>query len=100
MLSDGTNYKIYKSIKTTFVKANYSSDGVASTGNNYDEYHDDFDYYVLNVKTNQLQEISLKKKVIKQVFAADADKLNKFMADNSGDIDEAYLGSLGDFLNK
>jgi len=43
----------------------------------------------------------LKKKALKEVFAADADKLNKFMSvAGSGDIDENYLKQLGDAMNK
>jgi hypothetical protein len=100
VIADGKNYKIYKTIFTTFVKSNYSTDGVAATGNNYDEYKDENEYYVFDTKTSELKKITLRKKAIKEVFAADADKLGKFMTDNSGDIDDSYLGGLGDYMNK
>jgi hypothetical protein len=101
VMASGANYKIYKSIKTKFVAANYSSDGLASTGNNFDSYEDEYTYYVLAVKTNQLQTIQLKKKAIKVVFASQPDKLNQFMKDNQdADIDDSYLTNLGDYLNK
>jgi len=100
VITCGVNYCIYKSIKTKFVTADYVSDGVVATGNNYDSFQDEGTYYVLTVKTHQFQQISLKKKAIKQVFASQVDKLNKFMADNSGDIDDSYLASLVDYLNK
>ena len=100
VISSGNNYKIYKLTKTKFEAANYVSDGVASSGNNFDSYVDEGVYYVLDVKTNQLQPLALKKKALKQVFASQADKLNKFMAANSGDIDDAYLVDLGDYMNK
>jgi hypothetical protein len=102
VIASGSNYKIYKLTKTKFVASNYSSDGLASTGNNYDEYQDEGTYYVLDAKTNQLQKLpSLRKKTIKEVFAKEPDKLSKFMADNSdSSIDDSYLANLGDYMNK
>jgi len=100
LLSKGNKYRIYKLIKTKFIKADYKTDGIASTGNKYDEYADDADYYVLNAQNNQVQKISLKKKSIKAAFSSEADKLNKFMTDHSSDtIDDTYLSSLGDYMN-
>ena len=101
VLSSGDNYKIYKDIKTTFEKENYSSDGVMTSGHNYDLYADEYTYYVYNIKTKTLQKIALKKKAIKDAFAPDANKLNKFMSDHSSDsIDEMYLAELGASLNE
>jgi len=101
LLSSGNKYKIYKAIKTNFTKANYHTDGITSTGNNYDEYVDEISYYVINVQTNQMQKITLKKKAIKDVFAKEGDKLNKFMSTHSSDdIDDSYLSSLGSTLNE
>jgi len=101
LLSSGNKYKIYKAIKTNFTKANYHTDGIASTGNNYDEYVDEISYYVINVQTNQMQKIALKKKAIKDVFAKEGDKLAKFMSNHSSDdIDDFYLSSLGSTLNE
>lgn len=100
VLSSGPKYKIYKLIKTSFEAANYKSDGVYGTGHKDDEYTDDATYYLLNLTTNNFAPLSLKKKAIKEAFAADADKLNAFMAANNGKIDDAYLKSLGDAVNK
>jgi hypothetical protein len=100
VIADGNNYKIYKAVKTTFVKADYVSDGVASSGNNYDEYRDSFTYYLLNVKTGQVQQISLKKKALKQAFAGDEARADGYFKTNDGDIDDGYLAALGDYMNK
>lgn len=99
VLSSGTKYKIYKAIKTKFVKSDYVNTGVTSHGNDYDEYVDDFNYYVFDVAGNQMQALSLKKKSIKADFAKDADKVNKFLNDNSGSIDDGYLSRLGSYMN-
>ncbi|MDB5139807.1 MAG: hypothetical protein JWR12_1723 [Mucilaginibacter sp.] len=98
LIAGGSRYNLYKRTITTFVKNNYHSDGMASTGNNYDEYVDDNTYYVLNKQTNQLQQFSLKKKSIKAVFEGKA--LDAFFAANNGSIDDKYLKSLGYFVNK
>ena len=101
LISTGNKYKIYKAVKTTFVKSNYTTDGVMSQGNNYDEYVDEYTYYVYNVQNNALQKITLKKKAIKETFAADGDKVTKFISDHSSEtIDDTYLASLGDYMNE
>lgn len=100
VLSSGKKYKFYKLINTRFIKSDYVNNGFTTHGNDYDEYVDEGTYFVLNVSNNQLKKASLKKKSLKEVFAADADKLNKFMTDNSSDIDDAYLNKLGDYMNQ
>ncbi|MGN6177720.1 MAG: carboxypeptidase-like regulatory domain-containing protein [Mucilaginibacter sp.] len=101
LISTGNKYKIYKAIKTTFEKANYTTDGVMSDGHNYDLYTDNATYYVLNMQTNALKKIDLKRKAIKETFAADASRLNKFMSDHSSDdIDDNYLAGLGAYMNE
>ncbi len=100
VLASGKKYKIYKLIKTKFVKADFVNNGVTSHGNDYDEYVDDADYYVVDLQTNQPQKLALKKKSIKENFAKEADKVNKFLSDNSGSIDDAYLNKLGAYMNQ
>jgi hypothetical protein len=100
VLSSGKKYKILKLIKTRFVKSDYVNTGVTSHGNDYDEYVDDADYYVVDLSANKPQKISLKKKSIKDGFAKEADKVNKYLSDNSGSINDAYLGKLGAYMNQ
>jgi len=99
VLSSGNKYSIYKAVKTYYKKADFSTNGVSSSGNNYDSYVDEFTYYV--IKTGgQPQKLLLKSKSIKAIFSEDADKVNKFMAEHTNDdIDDAYLTKLGDYLN-
>jgi hypothetical protein len=100
VIADGPKYKIYKDLATKFHKADFATNGIASTGNNYDEYVDQNFYYVVK-DGGQPVKLQLKKKAIKEAFAADADKLNKFMsAAGSSDIDEVYLKQLGEAMNK
>jgi hypothetical protein len=100
VIADGPKYKIYKDLATRFRKADFATNGIASTGNNYDEYIDQNFYYLIK-DGGQPVKLQLKKKSIKEAFAADADKLNKFMsAAGSSDIDEIYLKQLGEAMNK
>lgn len=100
VLASGNKYKIYKLTITTFTKNNYRSDGMTSSGNNYDEYADDNTYYVYNVQTKQLQKFALKKKAIKAAFASEANKVNAFFESEDGGIDDAFLRKLGANLNQ
>jgi len=99
VIAAGPKYKIYKKISTRFVKADYENNGAAAHGHDYDEYVDDADYYLV-AEGAQPQKFEPKKKVLKTIFAKDADKLTKFMADNSGSINDEYLGKLGAYLNE
>jgi hypothetical protein len=100
VIASGKKYKIYKLIKTKFVRADYVNTGVTQHGNDYDEYVDDADYYVWDVQANKAQKFALKKKGLKDGFPNEADKVTKYVADNKGSIDEAYLGKLGDYMNQ
>lgn len=99
VISSGNKYKIYKLTKTKFVKSDYHTDGIASTGNPYDEYIDENSYFVLNVQQNQLQKLSLKKKFIEKVFASEGEKIDKFLKNNNDTMNDIYLKNLGDYLN-
>jgi hypothetical protein len=99
VIADGSKYKIYKLTLTHFVKNNYHNDGMASTGNNYDEYVDDYTYFVA-INSAAPQKLALKKKALREVFKNDMDKLNKFFDTRSGDINDNYLHELGDLMNK
>jgi len=99
VVEEGTKYKIYKLVKTEFVKSDYATNGLTTSGNPYDEYVDKPTYYVIGKDGIPLQ-ISLKKKALKEAFKEDTEKLNQFFASNSGDIDDDYLRGLGEFMNK
>lgn len=100
VLASGNKYKIYKSIQTRLVKANYTNAGITTHGNDYDEFVDDIYYYFVDSKTNQPQKFNPKKKALKTIFAAEPDKINKYITDHSGDIDDTYLSKLGAYMNE
>jgi hypothetical protein len=101
VIYSGNKYKIYKLTKTKFVKSDYHTDGIVTTGNSFDEYVDEDSYFVLNVQNNQVQKLSLKKKSVKEAFASEGERLNRFFSENSDNaINELFLKNLGDYLNK
>jgi len=99
VVEEGTKYKIYKLVNTEFVKSDYATNGITTSGNPYDEYVDKATYYVIGKDGAPLQ-ISLKKKALKEAFKEDTEKLNQFFASNGGDIDDDYLRGLGEYMNK
>jgi len=101
VLSEGNKFGIYKVVKTKFEKANYTTDGVMSQGNNFDSYTDEYTYYMIDARSGRAQPIVLKKKAIKSLFTTDATKVNKFMDDHASDnIDDGYLRDLGNYMNE
>ena len=94
----GDNYDIFKLTTTKFVKSDYHSDGIASSGNNYDEYVDTDNYYLFNVSDGTVTKFELKKKALKQLFTMPK-AAEYFAAHKSDDIDDHFLKGLGDSIN-
>jgi hypothetical protein len=99
VLASGSKYTIYKQLNTKFIPNNYVSNGMTSSGNNYDEIKDEPVYYAVTLPGGAPQKITLKTKALKNIFAADLQKVNKYLSDHDTDIDDAYLRGLGDYLN-
>ncbi len=94
----GDNYDIFKLTTTKFVKSDYHSDGIASSGNNYDEYVDTENYYLLNVSDGTATKFELKKKSLKQIFTMPK-ATEYFAAHKSDDLNDQFLKGLGDNIN-
>lgn len=99
VIAMGDNYDIFKLTTTKFVKANFRSDGMVSSGNNYDEYVDTKSYYLLDVKNNNVTKFELKKKSLKQAFN-NVSKANDYLnSQKSDEINDAYLKGLAEGIN-
>ncbi|HET6253061.1 MAG TPA: carboxypeptidase-like regulatory domain-containing protein [Puia sp.] len=97
----GDKYSLYKIVSTKFKKADYRSDGLTESGNNYDEYIDDATYYVTDGKGDNAKKLEMKKKSILAVFGADKDKVDGYLKKNSyDDLDIGYVQGLVVFLNQ
>lgn len=99
VLANGGKYKILKLIKTEFTASGVAHTASGDRGQDYDEFTDEFEYYILNVHTKKAQKVTLKKKALKEALQGETDKVNKFMSENNETLDEAYLGKLGAYIN-
>lgn len=99
VLASGSKYKIYKLIKTSFVASGVAHTAAGDKGQDYDQYMDEAEYYVLNVQTMHVQKIALKKKALKDAFPKEADKVNKFISENNGSLNDGFLSRLGAVIN-
>ncbi len=100
VLSAGNKYEIYKLIKTKLIGSSYTTNGLTSAGNPYDEFVDEYTYYISSVKSKEVQKFSLKKRSIKEAFEKDEDKVDGFFNKyGSNKIDDQYLINLASFLN-
>lgn len=99
LIASGPRYSAYKSVRTKFVKANYVSNGLTESGNNYDEYVDTDTYFWVAGKDNA-GVFELKKKSIKSVFAGEKERVEDYFSKHKlDDIDDHFVKGLIDYLN-
>lgn len=100
LVKSDTGYSVYKKLGVRFVQANVRNDGMIKTGNDYDEYVDESQYYIV-AKLNTVKPVSLKPKVIKAALEDKKDKVDAYFKQHREDIiDETFLTGLIAFLNK
>ena len=81
------------------MQADYQTNGITETGNKYDEYVDEWQYFILSSK-GELMKIELKKKSIEKVLENESSKVESFFNDHKRDkVDEAFVKSLLQSLN-
>ena len=96
-----SKYELYKITTTKFVKANYVSTGLTSSGNNYDEFLDNSRYFLYSTQSKSFKPVDLKKKSINAVLENEKPKVDEWFSQNgNADMDEAFLKGLITFLNK
>jgi len=99
LIASGPRYSVYKSIKTKFIKANYVSNGLTESGNNYDEYADTQTWFWVSGK-DSAGIFELKKRSIKAVFASEKPRVDTwFSKHKTDDIDDHFMKGLIDYLN-
>jgi hypothetical protein len=96
-----TRYSLYKLVKTRFVKSDYHTDGIVESGNPYDEYLDEPEYYITLNVGRDFKIINFKKKFIKEVLSAESAKLQQYFSDHIDEtITEKFLVGLINYLNE
>ena len=100
VVSKGTKYSLLKAVETKFILANYQTNGIVSSGNDYDEFKDEYKYFVL-FPDGSSHDISLKKKSVKTVLEVEKDKVDQFYKANAADEqNENFLSRLITSLNQ
>ena len=101
LVKDEVRYSLYKSMKTTFQKADYSNNGLIESGKKYDEFVDEFEYYIIFPGGNQFKKVELKKKSIREALSNEEVKVKQYFSKSeTGVINELFLKELILFLNQ
>jgi hypothetical protein len=101
VVKNEVKYSLYKSMKTTFQKADYSNNGVIASGKKYDEFVDEFEYYIIFPGGNQFKKVDLKKKSIREALSGEEVKVKQYFSKReSGVVNETFLKELILFLNQ
>jgi len=98
---DNTHYGFYSLIKTEFKKADYRTDGMVETGNNYDEYVDNVQYYIVAPGGKAYQPVELKKKSLRTALPEAKTKVEEYLSQHKNDdINETFVKNLIGYVNK
>lgn len=102
IVKDTTKYSLYKQTKTVFIKSSYTTDGIFEYGNKYDEYVDNFTWYIVKKGSPDIISLpDLRAKTIKIALHAEAETVNKyFQQHRSETINEIFLSDLVNQLNQ
>lgn len=101
LVKDSAKYSLYKSIKTKFQKADYRTNGIIESGNNYDSFTDHYEYFIVFPMGKEYKKVELKRKSIKIALSDEGKKIKQFFSkDEEGIINENFLIRLIDFLNQ
>jgi hypothetical protein len=96
----GASYSLYKFLKTKFVKANYTTNGLIQSGNKYDEYVDEYEYYIGYSDLKTFTKVELKEKAIKKALPNNEEKVKSFFEMHKADkMNESLLVELISYLN-
>lgn len=91
------NYILYRLTSTTFHRANYQTNGLTYSGNNFDEYVDDNEYFIVMPGGKLYAVVKLKKSSIRTALG---DKADRYLAAHRDQgINEAFLTGLVNWLN-
>ncbi|MDP4264339.1 MAG: hypothetical protein Q8941_17545 [Bacteroidota bacterium] len=100
VISKGAKYSLMKSVETKLVLADFHTNGLISSGNKYDEFKDEYKYFVV-FPDSASHDVSLKKKSIKSIFDTEKEKVDSFFKEHSGDeLNENFLSRLITSLNQ
>lgn len=96
---DEKGYSLYKLLDTKFKKADYQTNGIIESGNKYDEYVDQVEYFILSAK-QELIKIDLKKKSIEKALESQSARVDAFFTEHKKEkIDADFVKALLQSIN-
>jgi len=99
LAGDMNKLSLLKYTKTSFVKADKTDMMKQKEGNVYDAFVDKVTYYISKGKAEPVQ-IQFKTKSLKKIFADLNININKYISDHPESINEDYMISMVEELNK
>lgn len=88
-------YSLYKLLHTRIKRANYYTNGLFENGNDYDEYVDNIDYYIIFPGERIYKPIKLRIKSMKEVLSMERAKVKAYFSIHwDSPIDEEFLKGL------
>ena len=89
---ENKNYSLYKSLRTQFVKADFTTNGLIQSGKKYDEYVDKVAYYIGVPGMDVFTKLELKEKQIKKVLIKEEKQVKAFFdMHREDDLNESFL---------
>jgi hypothetical protein len=92
-------YSLYKRLLTKYIRAGYTNAGYYSEGKKYDEYVDNFEYYLIYPGNNAFRKLSLKEGVIRRALKEESKLLDEFFSLHEKDINEQSLLGIVQYID-
>jgi hypothetical protein len=101
VLYKGKKYSFYKQIKSEFIGANQKTNGYVREGNDYDEYQDVFNYYIVDRRKGEPVLFELSRKSLRKSLYAESETVEQFFKNHKWEkVDETFVVYLAEKVNR
>jgi hypothetical protein len=92
-------YSLYKRLFTKYIRAGYTNAGYYSEGKKYDEYVDNYEYYLIYPGKKTFRKLNLKEGVIRRALREDSGLVDEFFTLHEKDINEQSLLAIIQYID-
>jgi hypothetical protein len=92
-------YSLYKRMYTKYIPSGYVSSGYYSEGKKYDEYIDDYEYYLVYPGNTSYRKLYLKESVIRRALKEESKLINDYFNMHEDDINEQSLIGIVQYID-
>jgi len=92
-------YSLYKRLFTKYIRAGYTNAGYYSEGKKYDEYVDNYEYYLIYPGNSVFRKLNLKEGVIRRALKEESALLDEFFTLHEKDINEQSLLAIIQYID-